>query len=1152
MRGVTPRAAAYRKELDAVLAEFGGRAGFEAALADDADLGGVLADKRVGLGERERGKITDAQLLQSLEGTAEGQLPASPRPSPRPSPGPLTRELTLDEQLIDQLRLQDTIDLAQKRVEARAQETPRANEPAPITDADLLASISGTRPRNPPGVFSAAARGVGRIATAGAQGFSEAFGPDPITGPAALAAGAPSLGALEPLVTGPAQATSALIQTGEAALRGIPASFHAATRAFEQALKEVGVGDTKAKKVANGFLELFEAGAIVTGTRPVLLPGVIEGARRGGRFLMSTNVKEAKEAVLNAQKAERARFKAINEARAEIRRLAKPGTSEAEIRTQAFELELRRLDDALVKADGEEALNLHAPDEIITSTPTLRAMRLPIEIQERAIKVAQDILVARGVPPNSLTPRRVQQLVAGLLETDDAFSIRLFADIEAAGMNKTDFIQAFLATGSEAGRTLQARTRFFGEDPVLTAFRELARTDDDVAEAVRQVIDGTDELGNRLIPGSRLTGMDLGESTFVTASRAWRSALISLPTTAVRNLIDSGGFRTLLDAHNQMIDQVFRRMFHPGSPDLEPIGKSFEILAQSFSGLIRDVPKAFAGKVTGGRVSLPIKPSKSKRMLDTLIRMFPEIRGNTFANIELDIAMRAGVRVKGPLRGVDKFVNNWLLAMNRTQEFIVRRSSLASRLDAGLKKIGSSLEDVVDNGIIPAGFNQALKTASDETLLLTFAMSPKQTEPLGRLFSAYAKLIEGSKVLVVMEPFPRFIFNATKLIMENTATAGLRLMRTSNRAKLATGDFSPLAKELTGTAMLATAYAIRQGDFPGITPGARFDEVIGPEGIRVSMAPFATIIPHLFLADLIIRIEEGRFQGGAGFDVFREFRRGMLSSAPQVGRLSDGIKDAFEALGGIDSNASFDKFIEFMGESVGAGAFRPVQLIKDFRGEWNDAVTVQRETRGQGGLAAIRNLIDPEGLPERESPTRAASPAQPRVRLPGNLGTVSGPLFSQVSGAPVREPRNPVEKALVVQGFRGGALSPKTGNKKADALILRFSGPLLELVGNFIVQGDVYRNLPNKARQEVLRNLITLTRAPAIAIAKKLAPTVFAAIKLKRLPAIKLRAMEQSVDLILKSQGLDVTMADFMRRLEERGLQELETQGLTGTEGQKQ
>ncbi len=1088
-------------------------------------------------------KITDEQLLQSLGPRGPGTRNAGV-PRRRPEQGG-----SLDEQLIAQARLQDTIELAQRRVQNEAQARapiPSGSTPK-ITDEDLLASIEGT-PRNPPGPFSKAAAGAGRVVGATARGFSEAFGPDPITGPAALAAGAPGLGIFEPLVTGPAQAASALIQTAEGALRGIPATFMAATRGFEQALKEAGVGDTKAKKAANFFLELFEAGAIVTGARPVLFPGVVEAGRKGRRFIMSSSVKEAKEAVHNAQKAERARFKAINDARTEIRRLAKPGTSEAEIRQRAFDVELRKMDDATVRAEGELALKLHAPDEIITGVPLLDRPTLPIKIQRQAVAVAQDILLARGVPPNSLTPRRVQQLIAGLLETDDAFSVRLFADIEAAGMSKAQFIQAFLNTGSEAGRTLQARKAFFGEDPVLTAFRELARTDDDAARAVREVVEGLDEFGNPLTTGPLLSAMDVGESTFTTASRNWRSLLISLPTTAVRNLIDAGGFRSVLEATNQALDQTFRRMFTPHAPDMEPIGKSFEILAQSFSGLLRDVPTALAKAVTGGRAPVLVKPSKSKRMLDTLIRMFPEIKGRTFANIELDLAMRAGTRVKGPLRAVDKFINNWMLAMNRTQEFIVRRSSLASRLDAGLKKIGSSLEDVVDNGIIPAGFNQALKTASDETLLLTFAMSPKQAEPLGRLFSAYANLIEGSRVLVVLEPFPRFIFNATKLILENTATGGMRLMRTSARAKLATGDFSPLAKELTGTAMLATAYAIRQGDFPGIEPGARFDEVIGPDGLRVSMGPFATIIPHLFLADLIIRLEEGRFQGGSGFDLFKEFRRGMLSSAPQVGRLSDGLKDVFEALGGIDSNADFEKLKEFLGESVGAGTFRPVQLIKDFRGEWNEAVALQRETRGQGGGAAIRNLFDPESLPERESPTRAATPKQPRVRLPGGR-TLSGPLFSQFSGAPVREPRNAIEKAIITQGFRGGALSPKTGNKKADALILRFSGPFLELVGNFVVNGDVYRNLPNKARQEVLRNLITLTRAPATEIAKKLAPTLFLEIKIKRTPALKLRAMEQIIDRLFKSAGLDVKMSDLMQQLEARGVQELEAQGLAGTQG---
>ncbi|KKL70412.1 hypothetical protein LCGC14_2105170, partial [marine sediment metagenome] len=657
--------------------------------------------------------------LPPIEGTAEGVPPAGPQRS-----GAVT-----DEMLIDQLRLSETLSLAQRRVtqqKAASDPIPSVAAGAPlVTDEDLITSITGRR-RNPPGPLEQFAGAAGRVAGAAGRGFSETFGPDPITGPAALEQPRPELGALEPLVTGPAQAASGGIQAAEALVRGIPATLMAGFTGFEQALIEFGVSESKAKNITTAAVGTFDAATIVTGTRPVLMRGVLEAGKRVGRRVVGSQRKEFLEAKIIAEKAKRARFRAINAARDEIRRLSKPGTSEAVIREKAFEVELRRLDDALVKAEGEEALKLRAPDEIITDTPTLRAMRLPIEIQRRAIKVAQDILIDRGVPPNSLTPRRVQTLIADLLNTDDAFSIRLFADIEAGGMSKTDFIQAFLATGSEAGRTLQARKAFFGEDPILTAFRELARTNDEAARVVREVVEGVDELGNPLTPGLRITGTDLGESTFTTASRAWRSLLISLPTTAVRNLIDSGFFRVTLQATNQMIDQTFRRLFlaagHKGvvRAELEPVGKSFEILAGVFDGLARDLPAVLAGKAKFTR----IKPSLPKQTITRLIRMFPEVKGQTFANIELDIAIRRGMRVTGPLAPVDKFINKFFLAMNRAQEFIVRRSSLSSRLDAELKKIGSSLEAVVDEGRIPAGFNEALRTASDETLLLTFAKSP--------------------------------------------------------------------------------------------------------------------------------------------------------------------------------------------------------------------------------------------------------------------------------------------------------------------------------------------------------------------------------------------------------------------------------------------
>jgi hypothetical protein len=965
-----------------------------------------------------------------------------------------------------------------------------------------------------------------RIAGAAGEAFSEGFGPEPLFQPKGVTTGdlgIPGAQVLDPLIAGPTRLGGELVRAGEATLRALPGAIQGGLAAFEQTLKEVGVGDTNARKLMRDASAGSEVLGIVTATVPV---GAVTGRLKAPGAKRVAHHR----ALIQAEKAQRARDRAINIARRAARRGA-PDEIQAELRAESVALAERRLSDIEITEAGTQLLR--TPDEIIEALDDLVQPALPVAIQKKAIRVAQTILASRGgIDPTTLAPARVKDMIIDLLNSDDAFSVRLFADIEAAGMKKGEFLRAFNFTSSEAGRTLQASSRFL--DPFRSRVLKGAPGAKEAADALKEMM----ETG--MTPGPRLTGMDVGRTTWEQLSSIFRKAIISLPVTAARNFIDTSS-RAVLTATNAAIDQTFRRVFTPNSPELEGIGDSFEIVGNIFGSIPRDS----ASKLTRGAV----EASKTRRQIDRLIDAFPEIRGRAFASLEADLAVQKAATGGGLLSKVDAALDRFGLALNRTQEFIIRRQVLAARVDAELNKVGSSLEEMLDEGIIPAGFNRALTSAINETLEKTFALPPRGKAPLARFFKGYAEVVESSRVLTFFEPFPRFLFNATKLITEQTPSAGLRLMRPINRAKIAEGDFSPLARELTGTALFATALAIRQGNFPGITPGSRYDEVVTAQGNLASLAPFATFIPYLFMADLVLRVDEGRIQPST--DLAKEIRRGLLSSAPQVARASDAIQDAIKGVADISSKGSFAKSGEVLGE-IGAGFGRPFQLLRDFRAEWDEAVATQRETRGQGGMAALQNLLDPTnitgafegGLPERESLLQSGTPKEPRIDLPFGMGTLGAGLVSQMSGLRAREPRSKIGDELVFHGFTSKELSPKTGNKRTDALVIRFQEPLLTELGALITGTDLYRGLPVKTKIEVLRNILNLTREPALELAQRGAPSFFAKLKIGKMPNAERAAIEEQLDIIFRSEGLKMRTSDFMRALEEKGKLELRRLGL--------
>ena len=227
---------------------------------------------------------------------------------------------------------------------------------------------------------------------------------------------------------------------------------------------------------------------------------------------------------------------------------------------------------------------------------------------------------------------------------------------------------------------------------------------------------------------------------------------------------------SILALANRAIDTTLRRIFTPGAP-IEPIHPLDE----------------FARMLD--------KSQLTKQQVNRIIAGFPEIKRALFPAVSADLSQRRAVQTGRLLDKAeaefdaefDRYVTE-----NRGQEFVIRKALFAAILDRKLHCVGSSLDDMFRMGRFPAGFERALTESVDETLYRVSALPPRGSGGLDHFFRAGPPRV--------------FIYNAVKLITEFAPTAGMRLMRPINRAKIATGDFSPLSREIIGTALLVTVF----------------------------------------------------------------------------------------------------------------------------------------------------------------------------------------------------------------------------------------------------------------------------------------------------------------------------------------------------------
>ena len=109
-----------------------------------------------------------------------------------------------------------------------------------------------------------------------------------------------------------------------------------------------------------------------------------------------------------------------------------------------------------------------------------------------------------------------------------------------------------------------------------------------------------------------------------------------------------------------------------------------------------------------------------------------------------------------------------------------------------------------------------------------------------------------------------------------------------------------------------------------------------------------------------------------------------------------------------------------------------------------------------------------------------------------------GPLARQLTGITVREAKNLAEKEFDRLGFKRRDIMPYTGSQKADNILAKYMGRMVEYYVPGIVESELYKQLNNPQKEILLKEELKKMRSTARVYAYGENQELFDKIKFRR------------------------------------------------------
>lgn len=838
---------------------------------------------------------------------------------------------------------------------------------------------------------------------------------------------------------------------------------------YESALEGAGVQNSKTKRgqFERDILGMVESTFLVAG---LATPRAFRAPRRRGKDVPRTEEVKTPGTVNTEGLAERIFSDA--ETKAIIDRNIAGLTGQAEATARAALEEGMNV----VKKELGEPVNINPKDfELgilqnefgvkIASTNTFKA----------TMDAASELLVEAGVKRD--TSRSITDQISELLVTSRVTDEQIALSLNRSGITFEDFSAIIGQTATEAGRTLNAASQ-------AARRLELARRrvkGEESKELTQEFTDLQDALG----VGTRHSGGRTGQ-VWRSLNNVRRGMMVTQIATSMRNINVQAlrvGLNTLQTAMDTSMRAVFNR---PGLTAADSMA-GFDQIVNIFR-IMGEAP-ALAGR----RLRAPGSNRPPKGIVERnleILEMYPAEHDALFlrfmGDIEFPVLRKApgGKLVENTINGLST-VTQMANVFNRMQEFGFRHAIFASRLDRSLRAKGTSIAEATRNNDFRLIDREMIQDAVGQALELTFAAPVKSQ--LGR---SLVSLINNSP-LTLVAPYPRFVTNAAKFMMEFSNPKIFNLLTKKGRDAFANGDMTAISTTIiSGASFYAAWQAVRDpssGDkwyeFIDQDTGEVLDirtstPLTGPGVTGQGLPP--TVSAHLYLNHLYRRAEDGTLQVSDMRQIVQEAQDLVAGVRVDTNEFNSNVVRSLEAI--IDTNATdpqvlFDELKSLTGNVV-SQVFTPFKNLVDLGIAFDESEQArdQLSTAGQPFLGPIKrslpetlsNQLPGDQLGPAQSPTRSATPRTP------------DPVLKQLLGLTYRDPKNSVETQIDRLGVSPSSFRFSSSIKVLQDMVHEEMGPIVETIIVPLVDSPVYQSSTPAVQRIILTKALAGARKQAV------------------------------------------------------------------------
>jgi len=711
----------------------------------------------------------------------------------------------------------------------------------------------------------------------------------------------------------------------------------------------------------------------------------------------------------------------------------------AEIQAKIKKLE----QETTIKNQRQAKLDKADIDEKIGSKPRqLEGLDIPEGVSvkglntatlKRITQAADELLTTGKVTRNPNI--KLYEQIADLLYTGRLSNEQIEAILKKHNITLKEFAQFFGATTAQAGRTLQ----------LLSVIQKKLNQIEKIEGSNKAWVKALDESGDGFYHHVM--------SVFKRLDNARRALMVSQLATAVRNL-ESQTFKQGISVIQEAVEKVFQLAHKKLFPNA-PI-KRVATPLNTLSGFAR-IFKQFN----------PIVANKIKKEVDLILSSFPKEGDKLFLRFSSDITNMSGKKITfSPIRGLEK-VADLVNIFNKAQEFITRRAVFQARLNnLILNNPGHygnrTLRQIIDQGDTAIIRKQDVADSVAEALESTFAKDFNKFDGIydnfAYKFIQLANAIPFTVSLVL--PFPRFLMNSLKFHIDFSPVGLIPMFTKKGLKQIADGDYSQLAKVAIGTAMLTTAYAMRKQDYVG---EKWYEFKFGDRYIDVR--PFNPFVAYLYVADLMIRAENGTLRdldlkgiasvflgsrAGTGLYLIDKFIDHQTGNKP----VKDKLESAKIILGNIMSTY-----------------LTPLQTALDFMAENDQELAIVRDSKNDPLWGQIKKKISPQELPAIYS---ATSIEYTKAGIPVAKTIVrESPGWRQVTGMSIIPEKNAAEKILDKNGFLPQEIFRSTGIPELDKAIKMQLAPKIAIELSKIVSLPFFQKLDVPTQNYIIKKQLT-------------------------------------------------------------------------------